>query len=205
MYNIKTVKNKSELKKVFDFISKVFYDDAIKFNEHYFTMGERFSEMQKQFEIDPDLLMYIELNGRIIAAITGKSLDKKNKKITLGVMAVDPKYRRRGYAKRLIQEFECRCINKGIKHIDLGARFRACPLYESLGYKPSLMIQVFDFATIEDVKKENKFDLKEGFSYQSDIYGFIFYDVKEVRKEYIDWFEKKVKTAHAQYIFEKDL
>ena len=50
MINIKTVKNKKELKKVFDFLSMTFYDDAKKNNEHYFTMSERLMEMEKQLE-----------------------------------------------------------------------------------------------------------------------------------------------------------
>lgn len=205
MINIKTVKNKKELKKVFDFLSMTFYDDAKKNKEHYFTMSERLMEMEKQLEVDNELLMYIEKDKKIIAAITGKGMDTEKKKITLGVIAIDPNYRKKGYAKALINEFEKRCNDKGIKHIDLGARFRACPLYIKLGYKPSLMIQVFDFANIDDVKKANKFNLKEGFSWQSDAYGFIFFEIDEIKEEYIDWFEQNVKTAHAQYIFEKDL
>ncbi len=205
MINIKTVKNKKELKKVFDFLSMTFYDDAKKNNEHYFTMSERLMEMEKQLEVDNELLMYIEKDKKIIAAITGKGMDTEKKKITLGVIAIDPNYRKKGYAKALINEFEKRCNDKGIKHIDLGARFRACPLYIKLGYKPSLMIQVFDFANIDDVKRANKFNLKEGFSWQSDAYGFIFFEIDEIKEEYIDWFEQNVKTAHAQYIFEKDL
>ena len=181
------------------------YDDAKKNNEHYFTMSERLMEMEKQLEVDNELLMYIEEDKKIIAAITGKGMDTEKKKITLGVIAIDPNYRKKGYAKALINEFEKRCKDKGIKHIDLGARFRACPLYIKLGYKPSLMIQVFDFANIDDVKKANKFNLKEGFSWQSDAYGFIFFEIDEIKEEYIDWFEQNVKTAHAQYIFEKDL
>ena len=205
MINIKTVKNKQELKKVFDFLSMTFYDDAKKNKEHYFTMSERLMEMEKQLEVDNELLMYIEKDKKIIAAITGKGMDTEKKKITLGVIAIDPNYRKKGYAKAMINEFEKRCKDKGIKHIDLGARFRACPLYIKLGYKPSLMIQVFDFANIDDVKKANKFNLKEGFSWQSDAYGFVFFEIDEIKEEYIDWFEQNVKTAHAQYIFEKDL
>ena len=205
MINIKTVKNKKELKKVFDFLSMTFYDDAKKNNEHYFTMSERLMEMEKQLEVDNELLMYIEEDKKIIAAITGKGMDTEKKKITLGVIAIDPNYRKKGYAKAMINEFEKRCKDKEIKHIDLGARFRACPLYIKLGYKPSLMIQVFDFANIDDVKKANKFNLKEGFSWQSDAYGFVFFEIDEIKEEYIDWFEQNVKTAHAQYIFEKDL
>ena len=126
-------------------------------------------------------------------------------KITLGIIAVNKKERGNDVAKSLVLEFEKRCKDKNIKHIDLGARFRACPLYQKLNYKYSLMIQVFDFATVDDVKKANKYNFKESFLYQGDTYGFIFYTVDKVKKEYINYFEKHVKTAHAQYIFEKDL
>jgi hypothetical protein len=67
------------------------------------------------------------------------------------------------------------------------------------------MVQVFDFARVEDVKKANINNLKEGFEYQGDAYGFIFFDIDTVDKEKIKHFESNVPTAHAQYIFEKDL
>lgn len=205
MYKIETVKNEEELKKVFNFLAEVFYDDAKQHNEHYFTMTERLEEMKKQLNIDNELLMYVEENGEVIAGITGKGMDKEKQKITLGVMAVDSNHRRKGLARLLINEFEKRCKGKGILHIDLGARFRACPLYISMNYKPSLMVQVFDFTSIEEVKKQNKYNFEEGFSWQGDGYGFIFYKIDEVKEEYLEWFEENVKTAHAQYIFEKDL
>ena len=205
MSEIITIKTINELKEVFNFISRVFYDDAKEHNEFYYTMSERYEEMKKEFEVDKDLLMYIKENNKIIAAITGKGMDKENSKITLGVLAVSKKYRKKGYAKKLIQEFEKRSLNKGIHHIELGARFRACELYKKLGYYYSLMIQVFDFATIEDIRKANTFGLEEVFSWQGDIYGFVFFKVKDISEKYINHFEKNIPTAHAQYIFEKDL
>ena len=205
MYSISTVKDEKCLKEVFNFLSSLFYEDALENNEHYYTMSDRSEEMKRTFEIDKDFLMYIEDNDKIIAALTGKSLDLNKGKITIGVIGVSNSYRRKGIAKLLITEFENRCLEKNIKHIDLGARFRACPLYLDLNYKPSLMIQVFDFSTIDDIRKNNKFNFRELSSYQSDSYGFIFYEIDEVKEEYIKWFEQSVKTAHAQFIFEKDL
>lgn len=38
-----------------------------------------------------------------------------------------------------------------------------------------------------------------------DTYGFITYYVDDVREEYINYFEDNIDTAHAQYLFEKDL
>ena len=205
MSKIKTVETLEDLKRLFNFLSEVFYDEAVEYNEHYFTMSERYKEMKVQFEVEKNLLMYIEKRGKIVAGITAKGMKKDDGKITLGVMAVAKSERRKGFAKELVLEFEKRCKDAGIKHIDLGARFRACPLYVNLGYEHSLMIQVFDFSTVEDVKKKNKFKFEKGFSWQGETYGFIFYKTPDIKKEYIDYFEENVKTAHAQFIFEKDL
>lgn len=42
-------------------------------------------------------------------------------------------------------------------------------------------------------------------AWQGDTCGFIFFEVKEISAKYIQHFETSVKTAHAQYIFKKDL
>ena len=63
------------------------------------------------------------------------------------------------------------------------------------------MVQVFDFVTIDDVRKLNKFNLDEICSWQGETYGFI----NCIDKEFVDYFEKNIKTAYAQYIFKKDI
>ena len=200
MNEIKTVKSTDELKRLFDFLSITFYEDAAEYGEHYFAMSERYEEMKKQFEADKDFLMYIESNDKIVAGITGKNMT--DDRITIGVLAVDKFYRRKGLAKQLVLEFENRCRIRNIKHISLGARFRACRFYQSLDYRFSLMIQVYDFANIDDIRN-NKYDFIEKASYQGDAYGFIIYKVPDINEEYIGYFEKNVKTAQVQYIFDK--
>lgn len=203
---IKTVQSKEKLKEIFNFLSRLFYEDAKEYNEHYYIMSERFKEMSIQFEKGNELLLlYIEENGEIIASLTSKGMDIKSKKITLGIIGVTKKYRQRGYAEILIKEFEKICKIKEILHIDLGARFRACSLYKKMGYTPSLMVQVFDFETIENVRKVNRYNLKEKSSYQEDTYGFIFFDIPDINEKYIKCFENSLSTTHVQFIFEKDL
>lgn len=205
MLEIKTVKSEKKLKKLFNILSEIFYDDAIENEEHYYTMSERYEEMKLQFKNDKNFLMYIEDSNKIVAGLTGKNLDLKKKKITIGVLAVKKEYRMNGLATKLINEFENRCKKKKIEHIDLGARFGACNLYKNLNYNYSLMVQVFDFITIDDVRKLNKFNLDEIYSWQGETYGFIKFKVNCINKEIIDYFEKNIKTAYAQYIFEKDI
>lgn len=205
MLEIKTVKSEKKLKQLFNILSEIFYDDAVENKEHYYTMSERYEEMKLQFKNDKDFLMYIEDNNKIVAGLTGKNLDFKKKKITIGVLAVKKEYRMNGLATKLINEFENRCKKKKIEHIDLGARFGACNLYKKLNYNYFLMVQVFDFVTIDDVRKLNKFNLDEIYSWQGETYGFIKFKVNCINKEIIDYFEKNIKTAYAQYIFEKDI
>ena len=200
---IKTVENEQDLKRLFDFLAKIFYEDAVKYKEHYYVMGERFEEMKTQYNLAKDMLMYIEKDGRIIAGITGKNMKETN--ITMGILGVDENERNKGLAKELVSEFEKRCLENGITHIDLGSRNRAASLYKKLGYKVNLMIQVYDFATIEDIRKANNYNLQEKKAYQNDTYGFIIYDINKIDEEYIKHFEDNVKTAMVQYIFEKDL
>lgn len=202
---IKTVENEIDLKRLFNFFSKTFYIEATNNNKHYYNMGDRYKEMQEQYIIDKDMLMYIEVNDNIIAGIVGKNMNTLNKSITMGILAVTMSERDKGVAKLLIGEFENRCIKKGISHIKLGSRFRAASLYKKLNYNFTLMVQVFDFATTKDIRKNNKYSLKEKDFYQGDTYGFIIYYVDDINEKYITNFEKDVETAHVQYLFEKDL
>ena len=118
---------------------------------------------------------------------------------------ISKEYRMKGFATKLVNEFENRCKKKKIEHIDLGARSRACNFYKNLNYNYSLMVQVFDFVTIDDVRKLNKFNLDEIYSWQGETYGFIRFKVNCIDKEIIDYLEKNIKTAYAEYIFEKDI
>jgi len=67
------------------------------------------------------------------------------------------------------------------------------------------MVQIFDFVKLEDIRKANKYNLKEISSNQDSAYGYILYKVPSISKKYITCFEKQVPTAIAQYIFKKDL
>ena len=69
MVSIQIIQNQDQLKALFQFFARTFYEDASNHQEHYFTMGDRYEEMRKQFCMDPDLLMYIEEDGKIIALV----------------------------------------------------------------------------------------------------------------------------------------
>jgi DNA-binding transcriptional regulator YiaG len=80
MINIKTVKTEEKLKEIFNFLAKTFYDEAIAYNEHYFTMSERYTEMKEQYNQCKEMILYIEEDKKIVGALTSKKM-KINKKI----------------------------------------------------------------------------------------------------------------------------
>jgi hypothetical protein len=55
------------------------------------------------------------------------------------------------------------------------------------------------------VKKANIYNYKIINEYQNDVSGGVFFEIDKIEKEVIDYFEKNIPTAHAQYIFTKNL
>lgn len=46
MLEIRTVKSEKKLKKLFNVLSEIFYDDAVENKEYYYTMSERYEKMK---------------------------------------------------------------------------------------------------------------------------------------------------------------
>ncbi|MBR3890956.1 MAG: GNAT family N-acetyltransferase [Bacilli bacterium] len=200
---IKYVENRGKLKEYYHFFSKVFYEDAKEFNEHYYPMFNAYSKIEEQYNKDNTLLIYIEECGNIVGCIGVK--DVINNKATLDVLAVDKNCRGKGYASLLIKEIESRLVKTGVKEVSLGARFRACNVYLKNGYKPTLLVQVNDFATTDLIKENNIYDYEIVNEYQNDVCGAVFFKVDEVNASVINHFESNVATCHASYIFTKTL
>ena len=200
---IKHVENKEKLKEYYHFFSRVFYEDAKEFGEHYYPMFNTYSKIEEQYNKNNKLLIYIEENNIILGCIGVKDLH--DSEATLDVLAVDKNHRGKGYASMLIKEIEKRLIDEGIKEVSLGARFRACNVYLKNGYKPTLLVQVNDFATMDLIKSANVYDYEIVNEYQNEVCGAVFFKVDEISKSVIDHFESSVDTGHASYIFTKTL
>ena len=206
MFNIQTIQTKEKCYEIYLFLSRLFYEQSQVNHEHYYPMSDRYQELFHKFSIDQDLLYYIENEDQeIIAALTSKNMNIQESSIILGMLGVRDEYRHQGLGSALVDRFEKDCIKKGISHLSLGARKEACAFYQKQHYHPELMVQVFDFATIEDIKKANHFSLKVLNEWQDETMGGIFFKVDDVNLEYLDWFESQVPTASCQFVFVKDL
>lgn len=200
---IDNVKTKKELIPYYHFASKIFFEDAKQNSEHYYPMFNNYNKLLEQFSIDKSLILYAKEDNKMIGVIAAKDVNEG--KATIQILAIDKKYRRKGYALELIKELEKRLKKHNVKHLSLGARFRACNTYIKAGFLPTLMIQVSDFSNISLVKKANIFKFPILNEYQTPTNGAVFFEVKIIDKEVIEHFENKVPTAYASYIFTKEL
>jgi GNAT superfamily N-acetyltransferase len=107
------------------------------------TLGDKMTRTprflkQKHREF-PDLFIGLFLGGDIIGFICGFPRDDY---ILLSEIAVDRRFRHRGFATLLARAFEKAASRlHAVKEIRVGAQDDAVPFYVSLGYKPFLLIQ----------------------------------------------------------------
>ena len=71
---IKSVDSKQKFKEYYDFFTKMYYDDAVEYNEHYYPMFNAYSKMLEQYEKDSSLLLYIEDKGKIVLTEKGRAV-----------------------------------------------------------------------------------------------------------------------------------
>ena len=82
---IKCVDSKEKFKEYFDFFSKVFYEDAVEYNEHYYPMYNAYSKLFEQYEKDASLLLYIEEDDEIVATLGVKDVKENEATINMPI------------------------------------------------------------------------------------------------------------------------
>lgn len=119
--------------------------------------------------------------------------------LLISEIAVDSRFQRRGFGKKLVKSFEDSALRKKYKKINAGAEDEAAEFYSSLGYKPFLLIQykkgVYDKENFKNlrvlgVKGEGEYERLDIKSDSADI-------------SLLHKLRKKYPKASFQYIFTK--
>lgn len=126
-YIIKHVMNETELKAMLDFAGSMLYT---RFD---------INDWAERFSAHPELLLFAEYDGAIIGCTPAYLEDNGN--ITVGIVAVDARFRKQGIASALMLEVEHRAKKLGAHLIALGSVEAAEGFYEKLGYTGQLLIQ----------------------------------------------------------------
>ncbi len=115
-------------------------------------------------------------------------------------LAIDSKFQKRGFGKRLVEKFE-RVAKEKYNRINVGAEDKAINFYSNIGYKPFLLIQ---FKSKDYSNNDfNNFAIIRKY----DFGGYLTIESKVIRYnlEILNKLRKKYPKAYFQYIFTKNI
>jgi len=97
--------------------------------------GDSKEELRRKLERDPDLFLVAEEDAKIVGAVIGAW---DGRRAWIYHLAVDPRFRRKHIASKMLQEVERRMREKGVPKVNAQVFLWNAPslnLFESLGYK----------------------------------------------------------------------
>ena len=147
--------------------------------------------LYKKFKKFPQFFIGIFLGKELVGVICGFPREDY---LLISEIAVDLRFHGRGFGKRLVKTFEEEAKTKYNK-INAGAQDKAIGFYESLGYKPFLLIQF--------KKKDYPMNEFEDLKIIKSCPGVIEAEVKSYGIKMLEKLRKKYPKANFQYIFTK--
>ena len=207
--DIKTVKTIDKIDELVDFFANVFSDYTVVNEQSKLTKKEL---MESQFNEDPDFLMYIEDNNKIVAALFGYS-SKPTNAIILHIIGVLKEYRLKKYGSKLLDELVKRAKEKNYDQINLTSKTENYDFYIKNGFKPVLSYVVFDNISNKEFDKLNKYNFEQ-ISYYVHDYKMdgkekhatrITYYVDYPKFEYLKYYNDLFEGSSASYTFVKNL
>lgn len=166
----------------------------------------------KQFYDNPDYIIGIKENNKIVAGLFSIFVDETNT-IMVEIVAVDKNYRLSGYGSKLLNMLEENAKKNNVNKIILNSKNETQDFYMKNDYKPILYVHVFQNVSLEDFEEYNKYCFKV-YNYSNDKFEMdgemcysskIRYYVDAPRKEYINYFDSLYNDSYTNYFFVKEL
>jgi len=147
--------------------------------------------LSQKLEEFPQFFIGVFLDNELIGIICGFPREDY---LLISELAIDSKFQRRGFGKRLVEYFE-NIAKKDYKKINVGAQDKTIEFYKSLEYNPFLFIQY----------KKGDYSLGNfsNFKIINHNSESIKVQIEECDQEHIKKLRKKYPKANFQYIFYK--
>ena len=153
--------------------------------------------LSEKFKEFPQFFIGVFLENEIIGIICGFPREDY---LLISELAIDSKFQKRGFGKRLVKHFE-KIAKQNYSKINVGAQDKVLEFYKDLDYKPFLLIQYKEedyslddfkeFNIIKDKREKNK--------------RIIEVRISQIDLDSLKRFRNKYPKAHFQYIFTKNL
>jgi len=152
--------------------------------------------LSKKLKKFPEFFIGVFLDKDLIGVVGGFPREDY---LLMSELAIDSKFQKRGFGKRLVEKFE-QVAKEKYNQINVGAEDKAINFYSAVGYKPFLLIQFKpkdysynDFNNFNIIKKY-------------DFGGYLTIEAKIIRynMKLLNKLRKKYPSAYFQYIFTKN-
>jgi len=184
-------------------------DDALAFDQKVFGLSserhspaysrEKWLERMKTHE---DLMLYAQLGGEVVGIVFGRIENERS--ITVGPVAVDGRYRKRGLAREMMLLLEQRALGHGIHHLALGAVESAEGFYQKLGYTGTLLVQSEKHSVEELLALNTKYRVISTNLYDGTVHQ-VFFDLPAPNRELQRKYENSLPGCHTQMVFSKKI
>jgi len=144
-WEIRTVNTPAELEAAYAFCERFFPDLDVD----AYARDKWIARMQTA----RDLMPYASSGGAVAGVVFGRL--EENGSVTVGPVAVDPAFRRRGLGRALLSELESGAARRGVAVLTLGAVESAEGFYLKCGYTPLLFIQGKPPRTLAELRALN--------------------------------------------------
>ncbi|MDP1695100.1 MAG: GNAT family N-acetyltransferase [Candidatus Woesearchaeota archaeon] len=181
------------------------FQQTDRFMEQQLYHGKRprtYEFLLEKCKENPTLFLGLYLDDELIGVIQGFPRDDY---LLMSELAVDTRFRKRSFGAQLVKAFETNAKKLNYTKIKLGAEDTATLFYYSLGYKPSLFLQVPEKKQEEVINKLKK-DKQEilGISLVNHLAG-IELVVDSLDQTKLASLKKQFSPVSAQFLFSKDL
>lgn len=207
---VKSINSINNIDKYIDFFKEVFSEFTTIDDDSFDRKKEL---MMSQFNENPDYLMYIEENGKIVAALFSYYSQVTNT-IIVDLIGVLKGYRLHNFGTILLDELYKKAVNNNVSEIVLTSKTNNYDFYLKNSFMPVLNYVVFHEISTEELDKLNKYGFK---LYEDIIYHRYFLDGQNVvstrvkyivdypKEKYLEYYNKLFDNCHAGYFFARNV
>jgi len=196
-YTIQHVTTEQELDAALAFDEKVFGLPSERHSPAY--SREKWLERMKTYG---DLMLYAQSGGEVVGIVFGRIENERS--VTVGPVAVDGRFRKRGVAREMMLLLEQRALGRGIRHLALGAVESAEGFYQKLGYTGTLLVQSEKHSVEELLALNTKYRVISTNLYDGTVHQ-VFLDLPSPDRELQRNYESALPGCHTQMFFSKQI
>lgn len=191
----------SDIKESFDFLRKCMFQTCATECSFSLPMHEIYQTMMENLEDRIPVQFFVERDKQVIGCIVGAKINEYE--LFLPVIAVDPKFRGMGIAKKLMALLSKNAKKVGLRQYKIDGDIINPGFFIKEGFSPYLYVKAVQPLTIADIKDANTGELAQIAQFPFD--NIVKYVIPSVDKKWLKPFIANLKDFQAKFTYERSI